>query len=154
MRCYDLAGLVFPDNRFQGICFGFCNQPALLSLQDFPKQQWLRANPGGLSNVRVVLCIACSCSSSILVLLEYHYQRDHKGPEFRTWSGSGPKCQNGPKKVRISDIGPDFLLKPSKLKKNSPKKVWILLKTPDFCPYRSLGPQVWKVKFRIGPTVR
>ena len=29
-------------------------------------------------------------------------QRDHKGPEFRTWSGSGPKCQ------KWSGIGPEL----------------------------------------------
>ena len=29
-------------------------------------------------------------------------QRDHKGSEFRTWSGSGPKCQ------KWSGIGPEL----------------------------------------------
>ena len=33
-----------------------------------------------------------------------------KGPEFRIWSGSGPKCQNGPEKVRILVSWPGTIL--------------------------------------------
>ena len=46
-----------------------------------------------------------------LKLFQYYNQWDHKGPELRTWSGSGPMCQKGTEKVRILASGPDFFLR-------------------------------------------
>ena len=80
----DLGAIVVGDTAVHGEDF-----PILRGLQEpiVPENTASFVPPSSISHMPTYPCPS---------------QRDHKGPEFRTWSGSGPKCQ------KWSGIGPEL----------------------------------------------